>query len=146
MKGKKDITINDLAVSIDNLTTFVKTTTDGLAEEMHTGFRLANESIENLAIAVKNGFDHVDVRLDHLESDVSILKSDVSTLKSDVSILKNDVSTLKGTSLSLSREMSDVKDELHELNGRMNRVEDVAIVDNGRRLKRLEKAVFPVMV
>ena len=45
-------------------------------------------SHDQLALLIKQGFDHVDSRFEALEEDVSLLKQDVSTLKNDMRDVK----------------------------------------------------------
>ena len=63
-----------------------------------------NELIEDLALAVKNGFEVVDQRFDRLENE---LKTEIHEVRRDVSVISNKVDELRS---DLSMESSQLDD------------------------------------
>jgi hypothetical protein len=108
----KEITLNDLAVSINNMDQSIRT-------DMNNSFKEMRDSIDNLAMSTKKGFDDLTGDLNSFKSEMYEFKTEMYEFKDEMLEFKDDMLRFQhgtnGTLLELSNTLETVDGRLYNI-------------------------------
>ena len=131
--NQKEISNYDLSLKIDTLYVQIDTKIDNLEKRLDSKIEALSTTVDNLAIITAKAFERSDKRLDRIEI---ILEKQVEL---SISTMK-DVKEIKDVQMNHEKLLDDIGETLRALSRAVDK-DAITIVDHGRRIKVLERAV-----